>query len=205
METDEMTQHKAVDIFANFQAFADDTLHGCYEWANEYGEPGYSSPERGIILANWNDVSGEMQDELESAGYSLEWSDEWTIDYDNGAKAYRTSPDSYGWESRVMYYDGGILTPDDDISDWIDQCANNPRGALPSWWEAADIAADGWQLGEEVYEKGFHPGQTDDPVKIAAALSGEGFEYLFQISGVGQLDVRFKVWVRKPESEDTDD
>ena len=69
METDEMTQHKAVDIFANFQAFADDTLHGCYEWANEYGEPGYSSPERGIILANWNDVSGEMQDELESAGY----------------------------------------------------------------------------------------------------------------------------------------
>lgn len=49
----------------------------------------------------------------------------------------------------------------------------------------------------EDYESGLHPGQTDSPQKIAAALVAAGKEYLFQIGGVGQFDVRFHVWVRE--------
>ena len=67
------------------------------EFASKYGEPGYQDPEKGILLANWNNVPSNMQKWLENAGYSLEWSDEWTVDYNND-KAYRTSPDSYSWE-----------------------------------------------------------------------------------------------------------
>lgn len=70
------------------------------DWAASYGEPGYQDTERGIILVNWNNISKGLADWLEKCGYSLEWSDEWTVDR-NTDKAYRTSPDSYSWNRKL--------------------------------------------------------------------------------------------------------
>ena len=175
------------------------------DYCSHYGEPGYSDPAKGLLFADWNDIPKSLQTRLESQGYELEWSDEWYVDSNND-KAYRTSPDSYGWESSLMFSEacGDYLTPDDDVSDWIAQCENNNRVALPSWIAESDIIAAGWEKQADVYENGFHPGQTDDPVKIAKFHTDAGREYLFQIGGVGQFDVRFCVWVKSPEEVDSD-
>lgn len=108
-----------------------------------YGEPGYTDPENGIVFANWNNISSTLANYLESAGYGLEWSDEWMIDY-NHDKAYRTSPDSYGWQSSIVLSgDCEWLTPDDGAFDVISELActdptQNVR-MLPAWISEHDL------------------------------------------------------------------
>lgn len=38
-----------------------DNDNGALEWANEYGEPGYSAPEKSILLANWNSAEDALK------------------------------------------------------------------------------------------------------------------------------------------------
>jgi hypothetical protein len=45
-----------------------------------------------------------VQDYLEEAGYELEYSDEWFVDY-NYDKAYRTVEDSYHWQCQIHFTD----------------------------------------------------------------------------------------------------
>jgi hypothetical protein len=177
------------------------------DFASTYGEPGYSDPEKSILFTDWNDIPKKLQTRLEAQGYELEWSDEWYIDHNNNGKAYRTSPDSYGWESRLMFSEaaGDYLTPDDGLEDWIAQCQDDARSALPSWWSESDIAALGWVKQTEDYESGFHPGQNDDPKQIATKLRAERKTFLFQIGGVGQFDIRFHVWVLAEETETSEE
>jgi hypothetical protein len=171
------------------------------DYCSAYGERGYTDPENSILFADWNNIPKHWQNRLERMGCALEWFDEWYIDYDYG-KAYRTSPDSYGWESSIMCtQDGNILTPDDDLSDWVNACAlsaiDQPIHALPSWISADDIRklGDGWQLLNAVYESGLRLGQTDRPADIARTLFQTGYSHvLFQISDVGQFDIKFIVW-----------
>lgn len=176
---------------------------GDVDWCESYGEPGYSDPERGIIFANWNKVSRPVQDWLESHGYSLEWSDEWIVSHETN-KAYRTSPDSYGWlPSYVLTEDCDILGVDeirngDCIDSYIEHLLNSDR--------AADTFGIDWtkhgfrKLNPDAYESGFHPGQTDDPRKILAAAQAEYplDDFLFSIDSKGQFDVNFSLWARAP-------
>lgn len=171
------------------------------EWCNEYGEPGYTNPEKGIILCNWNDVPKGLADWLKKCGYSLEWSDEWTIDYAY-SKAYRTSPDSYHWEASVMLSnDGEWITPDDGASAWIDECEVNSNGqpikCLPSWINADEILNSGFELMEGDFENGHFPGQNDEPSKIVKKYFEDGaYSVLFQKSENSQFYIRFRVWVK---------
>lgn len=71
-------------------------------YASAYAESGYDTPKRGILFANWNRFPRGFDSVLERAGYAVEWSDEWTTCEDCG-KAYRTSPDSYGWTPAGQY------------------------------------------------------------------------------------------------------
>lgn len=175
------------------------------DYCDTYGEPGYSDPTAGILFANWNDIPKALCDRLERQGYELEWSDEWYIDHQSG-KAYRTSPDSYGWESSLMYSErsGEYLTPDDDVSDWVAECENNAHAALPSWVAQSDIEALGWELSPDIFESGLHPGQTDDPRAIAKTLKASGREFLFQIADRGQFDILFHVYTRTPEGNENE-
>jgi hypothetical protein len=71
-------------------------------YAAEYAERGYSNPSKGILFANWNYFSNDVFRLLESYGFECEWSDEWSTCSDCG-KAFRTSPDSYGWQPSYFW------------------------------------------------------------------------------------------------------
>ncbi len=110
------------------------------EWVQEYGEPGYVTPENGILIANWNRIPQALQDRLEAQGYELEWSDEWYVD--NGkspTRAWRTQPDGMSWEPRVRARDGYMITPDSDPQEWIDSALNDDDSALPSWFDPSEL------------------------------------------------------------------
>ena len=52
------------------------------------------------------------------------------------------------------------------------------------------------------FENGFHPGQNDDPKKIANKLEENGVSrYLFSVDDKGQFDIHFSVYVHSDEVE----
>jgi hypothetical protein len=172
-------------------------MEGC----TAYGERGYSNPELGILFADWNPISRTVQDYLEEAGYALEWSDEWYVDHEND-KAWRTSGNSYHWVCSVRFCDGYVLTPDDDISAWIDECAvdspNDVISTLPDWITPDDILEQGYELFADNLENGFHPGQTDNPQDVTKkALASGAQSVLFRISEHSQFYVVFECYVMK--------
>jgi hypothetical protein len=152
-------QHGPFSTVGALQAFCEVNNMQC-DYASEYGEQGYSHAEKGVLFANWNEIPKKLQTRLESQGFALEWSDEWYVD-SNRSKAYRTSPDSHGWESQLLMIDGDYLTPDDDLEEWVQQCEDNPNAALPAWWDESEIAARKtflFQLGRsgDAYTLAFH-------------------------------------------------
>lgn len=193
-----ITQKRTDTIFRMLQE-----KHGA-EWCSQYGEPGYQDPAAGIVFANWNNISKRVADYLESAGYECEWSDEWYVDYNN-SKAWRTEPDCYSWIRQIVYTDDGdVLTPDDGASAVIEALAMSdhahPCHAVPDWVSAADLESEGYQAINGDYENGWHPGQNDNPKKIARTAFDAGAEsVIFRIVKVGQFDVRFQGFARYPE------
>lgn len=172
------------------------------EWCSKYGEPGHEQPERGVILCNWNDVPESIQDYLEARGYELEWSDEWTIDYDND-KAYRTQPDGHGWEPSVVYVGDGaaMFTRDDDPSEIIEAFAadDNPRALLPAWIDESDLEQAEFEKFGDKYENGLREGSNDDPIEIAKRAREAGAEsVLFRRVDVNgdAYTVFFECWIR---------
>lgn len=172
---------------------------------SEYGEMGYELPEgkKAILFGDWNDLDKypNILNYLED-NYELEWQDEWYIDYNTG-KAYRTKGDSYEWQSQIMYSEsvGGYLTPDDDISDWIDEVKiTAPSGtikALPSFICEDEIEKEGFKLIEENFENGYY-GKVDNPEDIAEKLFKEGFkEVLFQLEYNSQFSMGFRAYAKK--------
>ena len=184
------------------------------EWCSYFGEPGYTDPEKGVILANWNDVPKRIADYLEAAGFELEWYDEWAIDYEHD-KAYRTQPNSYHWESSIRWTeDGCMLTPDDSPSDWIDefkiydQGQLGTLGALPSWITEQDLEDAGYEKfpdeGSPDFENGWFPGQRDDPKSIANSIFDNMSDVdciVFRITEQSQFYVKFQAWFTRREVE----
>lgn len=119
---------------------------GEFQWAQLYGEPGYTQPgaDRGILFANWNDVPPLLLKRLEEQGYEMEWSDEWYVDTESSpCKAWRTSADHMGWEPRCAARDGYIITADSEPQEWIDWAIEGNR-TLPGWFDTAELESRGW-------------------------------------------------------------
>lgn len=191
-----ITEHRTAVIIAALQE-----KHNA-EWCEKYGEPGYHDPAKGIIFANWNDIGKRIGEYLDEAGYECEWSDEWTIDYNHG-KAYRTSPDSYGWVSQVAYMeDGEMLTPDDSVSEWVEQFAITsplqPARALPDWITPAKLEEEGYSAFNGDYESGWHPGQNDNPKAIAQQVFAhpDAESLVFRVKEQSQFYTVFQAFVR---------
>lgn len=178
------------------------------QFAEVYGEPGYTDTPRGIILCNWNNVPKGMGDWLESIGYSLEWSDEWISEHINGkSRAYRTQPDSYSWRPSYIWLASGdgIMTADDDAAEVIDECACNysndePR-SVPHWITAADLTQAGYILFEGDKETGWHPGQNDKTQDVFKRAWVHATRVVGRITGQGQFDIAWEVWTM-PEDDD---
>lgn len=175
------------------------------EICSEYGEEGYDLPEdkKAILFGDWNylDKYPNIIEYLEE-NYELEWHDEWYVCYNTG-KAYRTRGDSYEWQSQIMYSEsiGGYLTPDDDISFWIDEVKitdyNETMKALPSFICEDEIEKEGFKLLDESFENGYYD-LADRPEEIAEELFKEGFtEIVFQIDYASQFSMGFSVYVKK--------
>ena len=162
-------------------------------FAGEYAELGYSQPEKGILFANWNLFPRGVDTLLESMGYEIEWSDEWST-CGNCGKAFRISSDSYGWQpSYFLVNECEELCKDCcDIPEYLESLEDNPRKAVNDHISPADY---GYVKLEGNFENGFHPGQNDDPRKIYKRLHELGHKrLLFNIDSVGQFDISFSIW-----------
>jgi hypothetical protein len=192
------------------------TLNGISLHFQGYSEPGYETPRSGIIaLGNWNTIdyyAGVVHGRLPISNLprrieklftkmniECEWSDEWVV-CDECYGLVRTSPDSYLWMRSYWANDekGEIICHrclKEDPSEYLEYLKANPRDCLVNI--PIDLSQFGYNKLEEVFETGLHPGQTDDPKKVAAKLEGKGItDYIFKMDEVGQFDQRWSVWVR---------
>jgi len=169
-------------------------------YASAYAEPGYTQPDKGILFANWNYFPNEVTALLEQYGYAIEWSDEWyTCEC---GKAVRTTADSYSWQpSYVMLHECEIVCLDclnGDAGEYLESLEDNPSTALnlPS----INPADYGYELIQDGFESGFHPGQNDNPKAIHAKLTAEGHtRILFVINSVSQFETDFQAWKHAEE------
>lgn len=174
------------------------------QWYEDYAElENEETPKGGIVKADWNDeTANRIGKLLEKLDCEIEWCGEWT-DCSNCYKAVRTQPTHYGWLPRYSWIGEcdivceHCIMVDVEGSGYIEELLNNCRKA-----DTLDI--DWSQFGFEPpdcekYETGFHPGQDADPYDVAKQLEtdlGQEVDFLFQITGCGQFDVDWIVWVR---------
>lgn len=167
------------------------SAHGC-------AEPGYD--DKPVILANWNNIPQKVYDSLESHGYSCEWEDEW-LTCDECYKAFRSSPNSYGWEMFGYIGDGFAVCGNCiDWDDYLDGMENKPRKAVTCslFYKFEDEITSRYTLIKDDFENGFHPGQNDNPAEIIESLLRQdpSGKYLFVITSQGQFDIEFSVYKR---------
>lgn len=183
-----------------------------FEIASTYGEPGYSTDKPFIVLADWNEPK-HKGGKREYRAFDLletEWQDEWITDSEN--RAFRCSPDCYGWQASWFYHDGEVVPYDEsdghegaDLLEWLDGYGfvhNNGDSvelkAVPSCISPERLSPFA-ELVRDDMETGFHPGQNDRPEKFLKTAP-EG-RYLFRIQGKGQFEIRWEVYRVKEEQE----
>ena len=161
--------------------------------ACEYGEPGYTkaADDNVIVTANWNNVPGAIVDIMCDCGYDIEWSDEWSMDYDAN-KIYRVSPDSWGWEpSYFIAYECELLGIYDNEEFFVETMAENQTMFIPS-----DMDLEKYEyvnIDEVCYQNGWY-GRNDDAEKIREKAR-EKFRYvLLQTCSVGQFAHDWSIW-----------
>ena len=166
------------------------------------------NPDSGaeILSTNWNDVPKKMRDFLESH-FEIVWDDEY-VSCDHCSRAVRVVHDSYGWEAPFLRTDSEIVCKKciKDNPEWLEEFIedykNTSKRALPSWTmpllKNAGFVCFEQEDGCARFESGWHPGQTDDPVKILEELEREfpEAEVVFVLTGVGQFDVNFTAFIR---------
>lgn len=186
-----------------------------FSFASDYAEPGYDTPDKGIIFGNWNPVCGfdkpkadqkrdpvsKLARVLEHVGCELEWEDEWTTCGDCG-KAVRTSPDCYSWTPYYRIVNECELVCLDclDPESYLEEIEDDPAKACPPEWNPEQY---GYVKHNGDFETGFHPGQNDDPKAILKAMHAAGLSrVVFRIADKGQFDIR---WQAYHKTEDTND
>jgi hypothetical protein len=183
-----------------------------------YAEPGYSSETGLVATGNWNSVdkwntktnSRQIISNLperignlfEKMGIECEWSDEWTSCHQCG-KLVRTQADSYSWTPSYQLGDGELTC--------IECLEEDPEGYLQSLEDNPDTCntmtsikpeKHGYILIDDNKETGWHPGQNDDPHKIAKELRDKGISrFIFNMDSVGQFDCRWSVYVHEDEKD----
>ena len=192
--------------------------HGMHlEWCESYAEyEGCDQPECGVVFGDWNNKTRWDEETrthvtvdnapsrifaiLEHMGYACEWHDEWSR-CDECGKAVRTSPDCHCWLPQYkIFNDCGIVCKEcilNDVEEYAETLEDNPESA-----DTLDINWNeyGYTRLDEEYETGFHPGQDDDPNTVAEILRAAGVSrYLFEISGSGQFDITWVVWVHEDD------
>lgn len=167
-------------------------------------EPGYD--DKPVIMANWNNIPAKYFDHLEKHGFSCEWEDEWLV-CDECYKAFRSSPDSYGWEMYGYIGDGFCVCGDCiDWEEYLQGMENEPTKAVSCslFHSHRKEIESRYTLVQGGFENGFHQGMDDDPKKILAKLleKDTSGRYLFVISEQSQFYITFEVYKRNSEESE---
>lgn len=168
------------------------TYHGCVE-------PGYD--DKPVALANWNNIPEKVYKALEFMGYSCEWGDEWGYCCDC-YKAFRTSPDSYGWQQYYAWIgDCDVVCGDcikNNPEEYLEMLENNPKKCDTLY---LDLESLGYELMEDDFENGLHPGQNDNPVEILEKYKSKypNGKFIFRLDGTGQFDIEFSIYKKIEE------
>jgi len=194
------------------------------DYADEYGEPGYSldNEDGFFVIGDWwckdqecdypreddgvwrlHDVCDHypsLVERLAEAGMETAFHDEWFVDNQSSpSKAYRTTGDSYGWQSSILWCDGDYLTPDDGIEAWIEWSLENGKGFGSRPWSEADLIAQGFTEYQCDYESGWFEGMNDDPDKVMAEVQkqvGDEVDVLPYLKETSQFYIRFCMFTR---------
>ena len=192
--------------------------YGIHDWASDYAEPGYSvtREDRGILFGNWNaidrydaktqtrvkvsDAPERFAKIAESAGYDIEWSDEWSTCHGCN-KAVRTSPDSYSYTpSYAIVNECELLCHEcllDDTAAYLEELTDNPNACVTeSLARQIDFEAEGFtKVNTDRYESGLHPGMNDNPQAITKELQAKGYDrILFVQTEQSQFYITFDVY-----------
>ena len=172
-------------------------------------EMGYT--DKPMICANWNpDNMNKLYKWAENYfdNLELDWSDEWT-NCSECYKAIRTSPDSYGWlPSYLWTSDCSIACVEcyekckEDIIEFYKNLTN--KAITPEFYPFLESAGFICYSPDEyckIFETGWHPGQNDDPRKVAKDIEKElpDYDYIFKIDSSGQFDISWSVYLRRRE------
>lgn len=181
-----------------------------------YCEPGYDGEY--IALGNWNsitrydkatnkfetidDTPQRVGEALEKLGFEIEWEDEWTA-CSNCSGLVRTQANSYSWQ-RAYIDDNGEVVCHECVAQAPADYLELFEGKSNTAWTLSDINLEdfGYAQVAKEFENGWYGGQNDDPKGIAESLRKMGIKrFLFDITGVGQFETRFRVLVHESEMQ----
>jgi hypothetical protein len=167
-----------------------------YDYAEDYGEPGYdSASEKGILLGDWNRIPNAVQELFEECGYNLEWHNEWFV-YCDESLAYRLRPDSYDWEPSFFVPDCEILPIEHHTEEYVEYVMDSIDKLAVSTIDLEEFGFE--EFRESCYESGMY-GRNDNPERIleAAAKEVEFEHFIFQACSTEQFRITFKLMIKR--------
>jgi hypothetical protein len=170
---------------------------GCiiFDFADDYGEPGYTKEgDKSILFGDWNSLPCEIVDLMSKVGYTVEWIDEWFVYYDKSL-AYRAEPDSWGWEPSYFVEHSEFLPIEYFEEEYVESVMNRTDKAVNS---RINLQEYGFvDFGDTCHENGWY-GTVEDPADVLdKAMKEVKFDdYIFQICSVEQFRVNFRLMIR---------
>jgi len=169
-------------------------------WYADYAERGYTCGARGVLSADWNYFTRDVDTLLERAGFSVEWSDEWTM-CDECNRAVRTSPDSHGYQPYYVIQHSSIVCL--DCLDWTEYLESIEDGG-----ENNALVPDQCELAEHGYSLiASAPSHVMRPAALRAEQAEQGNKHLvmrqmdWYTSEVWQRDITLARVVDQLDSE----
>jgi len=168
----------------------------------EYGEPGYELQEckNSILFGNWNEIDNLLFDVI-SFFYELEWYDEWVTDY-NECKAYRSSPNGWGWQPSYFIYDSEILPIKGNEELYIEDKINNCHSIVDY---DIDLSKLGFTELEEDKCSGWYSHCTDPCRFVEDNLTEEALkriDFVFKTESKGQFSINWSFWIKPKDEND---
>jgi hypothetical protein len=177
------------------------------QYAQDYAEPGYQTPKKGILFANWNIFPRGLDDVLGRYGYDIQWEDEWSTCGGCG-KAVRSQPDSYHWQPSYAILHECELYCVECLQDDPEEHLRGLEDKPDTCNTLASINPEDYgyiKANAHAYETGFHPGQDDKPRKVYDALVSAGHRrILFSIDEQSQFYTKWSAYYQDDPTEEED-
>lgn len=186
-------------------------------WYEDWAAEESDHAPHGLVTADWNRPSRWNSDKrrsentgpqplagdmLERLGLELDWCDTVTA-CDVCHKAVRTEPTHYGWRPRYWQDDcetvclGCIREDEEQMEAYVESLRGSAHAA--DLFDM-DFSARGYVKVDWEGAHGLHPGQAANPNKVAEYLESlDVYDYIFQVTSIGQFDMHFTVWVLRED------